>query len=75
MTTPNIDVVKLQQAITEFGSLQKAIEVLVLRKEEIEAETLTTTRNLDVKKNIKTQLINENNELNNEYIQLDNSIE
>lgn len=75
MTTPNIDVVKLQQAIAEFGSLQKTIEVLVLRKKEVETETLTITRNLDVKKNIKTQLINELNELDNESKQLDNSIE
>jgi len=73
MAETKLDTAKLQQAIGEFGSLQKAIEVLELRKKEIEAETLTITRDLDVKKKTKAELFNELNQLDNELDQLDNS--
>ncbi len=63
MTVTKVNTIKLQQAIGKFGSLQKAIEVLKLRKKEIEAETLTLTGDLDVKKKIKAKYINELNQL------------
>ncbi len=63
MTAAEVNTAKLQQAIGEFGSLQKAIEVLALRKKEIETETLTLTRDLDVKKKTKAKYLNELNQL------------
>ena len=63
MTAIKVNTAKLQQAIGEFGSLQKAIEVLALRKKEIETETLTLTRDLDVKKKIKAKYLSELDQL------------
>ena len=59
MTAIEVNTAKLQQAIEEFGSLQKAIEVLELRKKEIETEYLTVSRDLDVKKKITVKYLNE----------------
>lgn len=59
MTAIKVNAAKLQQAIVEFGSLQKAIEVLELRKKEIETENLTVSRDLDVIKKIKAKYLNE----------------
>ena len=56
MTAAKVNTAKLRQAIGEFGSLQKTIEVLSLRKKEIETETLTITRDLDVKKKYKSEV-------------------
>jgi len=63
MTAAKVNTAKLQQAIGEFGSLQKAIDVLKLRKKEIETETITLTRDLDEKKRIKAKYSNELNQL------------
>ena len=63
MTAAEVNTAKLQQAIGEFGSLQKAIEVLALRKKEIETETLTLTRDLDVKNKTKARYLSELNQL------------
>jgi len=74
MKATKVNTAKLQQAIGEFGSLQKAIEVLELRKKEIETETITLTRDLDEKKRIKAKYSNELNQLDSELNQLDSSI-
>ncbi len=74
MTATKVNTAKLQQAIGKFGSLQKAIEVFELRKKEIETETLTLTRGLDVNKKTKAKYLNELNQLDNECNQLDSSI-
>lgn len=63
MTATKVNTAKLQQAIGEFGSLQKAIEVLELRKKEIETEILTLIRDLDVKKKTRAKYLNELNQL------------
>ncbi len=63
MTAAKVNTAKLRQAIGEFGSLQKAIEVLELRKKEIETETLTLTRDLDVKNKTKAKYLSELDQL------------
>ena len=63
MTAIKVNTAKLQQAIGEFGSLQKAIEILALRKKEIETNNLTISRDLDVKKKTKAKYLNELNQL------------
>ena len=65
MTATKVNTAKLQQAIGEFGSLRKAIEILELRKKEIETEILTLTRDLDVKKKTRAKYLNELNQLDN----------
>ncbi len=65
MTAIKVNTVKLRQAIGEFGSLQKAIEVLKLRKKEIETENLTTSRDLALKKKARAKCLNELNQLDN----------
>ncbi len=56
MTATKVNTAKLQQAIGEFGSLQKAIEVLELRKKEIETESMTLSRDLEIKKRPKRSI-------------------
>jgi len=63
MTAIKVNTAKLQQAIREFDSLQKAIEVLELRKKEIETDNLTVSRDLDVKKKTRAKYLNELNQL------------
>lgn len=63
MTAAKVNTSKLQQAIEKFGSLQKAIEVLELRKKKIETENLTASRDLDVKKKTRAKYLNELNQL------------
>ena len=63
MIATKVNTARLQQAIGEFGSLQKAIEVLELRKKEIETERLTVSRDLEAKKKTKAKYLNELNQL------------
>ena len=63
MTAAKVNTAKLQQAIGEFGSLQKAIEILALRRKEIETESLNLSRDLDVKKKTKAKYLSELNQL------------
>ncbi len=62
MTATKVNTAKLQQAIAEFGSLQKAIEVLELRKKEIETESLTLSRDLEIKKKARAKYSNDLNQ-------------
>ena len=48
MTTSNINVVKLQQAITEFGSLQAATEAIKVKKKAFEIEISVLANKLEV---------------------------
>ncbi len=63
MKETNVNTAKLKKAIEKFGSLQKTIEVLELRKKEIETEILTLTRDLDAKKKARAKYVNELNQL------------
>lgn len=63
MTETNVNTAKLKEAIEKFGSLQKTIEVLELRKKEIETEVLTVSRDLDVKKKTRAKYLNELDQL------------
>ena len=63
MNTQTVDAVKLKQAIKEFGSLQKAIDLLEQRKGELTTDVLAVTRDLDTKKKIKVDNANELNQL------------
>ena len=65
MIATKVNTARLQQAIGEFGSLQKAIEVLELRKKEIETERLTVSRDLEAKEKTKAKYLNELNQLDN----------
>ncbi len=63
MTAAKVNTTKLRQAIREFGSLQKSIEILALRKKEIATEVLILSRELDVKKNSRAKYLNELDQL------------
>ena len=63
MTAIKVNTAKLRQAIGEFGSLKKAIEVLGLQNKEIAAENLIVLRDLDVNKKARAKYSNDLNQL------------
>lgn len=63
MNTQSVDTVKLERAIQKFGSLQKAIDSLEQRKGKLSADVLAVTRDLDTKKKVEVNRVNELNQL------------
>ena len=57
MTNTNVNMVELQQAIKQFGSLKAAIEVLEGKKQALETEISGLTNNIELMKKKETQVI------------------
>jgi len=57
MTNPNVNMVELQRAIRQFGSLKAAIEALEGKKQTLEAVISGLTKNIELIKKKETQVI------------------
>ena len=57
MTNTNANMVELQRAIKQFGSLKAAIEALERKKQALETEISELTKNIELMKKKETQVI------------------
>lgn len=63
MAAKEVDGIRLKQAVSEFGSLQKAINSLQTRKKALEADISALTNDIDVKEKDRTKSLDDLNHL------------